>query len=161
MKITKNKLLTGILTLAMPLAILMSAPSAQATDVKTYSGSMCEATFGFQAGDFYKYSGYTINQATSSRWLTCSVTRDRWFNVNGTYAAWINVSNPGGASTRCYMNEHRPDGSYVQQVTAAGSTWVGIDSSLSGNYGHRAVYCLVPAKGRVNHVRVYEHNAVD
>lgn len=161
MKITKNKLLSGVLTLAMPLAMLMSAPSAQAYDVKTYSGSMCEATYGSQTGDFYKYTGYLLNKSTGSRWVTCAVTRDQWTNLNGTLAAWINVKNVGTATTRCYMGEHRPDGNYVQQIVGNGSTWVPIDSSASDRYGHRAIYCYIPAKGRLNHVRIYEHNAVN
>lgn len=161
-KLHKN-LLSATLSLTLPLAALFSTAPASA-DVKTYSGSVCQATYGSQEGDLYKYTTSIYNVATGYRWITCAVARDRLNSTAGDWITYVYVE-PANANQRtyCYLDEARVNGAIAQRNASSrlGEGWIALNTTFSESYGSRALYCYVPPKGFVNHLRIYEFNTFD
>ena len=160
----KNILVKTTLTLSLPLTILLSTPTTQAFDVKSWGGANCQAYFGNQEGDLNKRADGIYNTASTARWVSCGITRDKLFtapSASGTFAFWVYVNAPAGSTTYCNLREASVTGGNVQTRANNGNPWISLDTSLSQTTGSRTIYCLLPSKARLSHIRSYEYTPTD
>lgn len=161
-----KKLSKTIVALSLPLSVLLSAPVTQAYDVKSYGGANCQAYFGSQEGDLTKAVSGIYNASTAYKWVSCGIVQDKLFTATsnaGTVAFWVYVNNPNATRTYCYLQESNTNGSAVQvrAGNVVGNGWINLDTSSSSSFGSRTLYCYLPTRGRLSHIRTYEYTPSD
>ena len=165
-KYIHNIFVKSAVALSIPLSVLLSAPVTQAYDVKSWGGANCQAYFGSDEANITKAASGLVNNANVYKWVSCGITRDKLFsnpsNI-GTRAFWVYVRGPAGKSTRCHLRESAVNGANVQTRSAGriGPGWINLDTSLSSTNGSRTLYCYVPPRGGITHIRGYEYTLTD
>ena len=165
-KYIHNVLVKSTVALAVPLTMLLSAPVTQAYDVKSWGGANCQAYYGSDEGNITKSAAGVVNTANVYKWVSCGITRDKLFtnpSASGTRAFWVYVRGPAGKTTRCNLREAAVNGSNVQTRSAGrvGAGWINLDTSLSHTTGSRTLYCYLPPRGGITHIRGYEYTLTD
>ena len=156
------------LTFALPLALL-SAPKAQAYDLKTWSGSTCQAFFGAQEQYFDKGWSGIKNTSSISRWISCGVTDDTYNSSggnydNGTQGADMYITQGNFSTTTCYLTERGYTGQEVDTDTQVktGNGYLYIDTAAShAAYGARMLACKLAPGAVLNWIRIWEYDSSD
>ncbi len=156
-KFIKNSLTLIFSTIVFSLGL---NSTTQAYDAKTYSGSLCQAYFGYDETWFHKYARGIFNRSSSYRWISCGVTRDR-YGLIGTHGAQIHVIAGSSRRTTCTLSERNTNGTILQSRAASrfGSGYIRLDTSRSKNFRNNAriIFCYVPPQATITSVEIREH----
>lgn len=166
MKINR-KLSKLVLAMALPLA-LVSAPKAQAYDLKTWSGSTCQAFYGAQEQYFDKTWSGIKNTSSAPRWASCAVTDDTYGSGgnydNGTQGADVYISQSVSSVTTCYLTERGYTGQEIDTDTKvkSGGGYLYIDTAAShATFGARMLACKLAPGATLNWIRIWEYDSSD
>lgn len=147
----------------LPLSLLVSQ-SAQAYDLKVYSGAMCQAFYGSQEARFNKQWDGIKNISGTASWVMCGIVRDNQQTIIGSngFQAWVKA--PGAAQTVCYHSERSRTTSVEVQTKALSRTGTGflnLDTGLSQANGQRILACKLPPNGILSTIYYWEHDDTD
>lgn len=162
------RLITGFtLTLILPLLLLVTS-NAQAFDLKTWSGSTCQAFYGAQEQYFDKTWSGIKNTSSVPRWISCGVTDDTYGSGgnydNGTQGANVYITQAVSSVTTCYLTERGFTGQEIDTDTQvkSGTGYLGINTAASDSfYGSRLLACKLAPGAALNWFRIWEYDSSD
>ena len=165
---TKYNIKKIALSLALPL-VMLSTPQAQAFDLKTWSGSMCNAFYGTQDQHFNRTHSGIKNISGSPYWITCGVVDDTYNGSNsgnydnGTQGARLRIEQPAASVSTCYLSERGDFGQEIDTRTTvqAGTGNLDMDTAVSDHWGNRLLLCKLAPGATLNRISIWEYDASD
>ena len=165
---TKLNIKKIALSLALPL-VMLSAPQAQAFDLKTWSGSMCSAFYGTQDQFFNRTHSGIKNISGDPRWVTCGVVDDTYNGSNsgnydnGTQGARVRVQQPPASLSTCYLSERGDFGQEIDttMVVIPGSGEQNLSTTASDHWGNRILLCKLAPGATLNRITIWEYDNSD
>ena len=144
------------------LGIFAIGAPASASDRTVYSGSSCEAYYGYQGDSLYRYDGGIYNSSGSGMWISCPIARMHTTTTSGLWEGRVDFYRSSSATSdltcilksRHQTSQHIKSNSNDSSNSAADFMYLFMDYSFPG--GYYQLVCYLPEYSQIHSYAIEE-----
>ena len=157
-----SKKIRSVFVISAFLSLSMLNQTSQASDDKSWNGSICQAENGFSEESLQRGTGGLLNTSFYNVPVVCVLPRDNTRNLNGTQSAWVYIRarSTSTETISCSLSEVGANGLDQYDSTFSrrvGSGWLSLDTDYSRPWGTRVLRCDLPSHASLASITISEY----